>query len=629
MRKLFGLLFMLAVCVARGQTTYSYRYWFDSNSAAAREGSIVGNQLSLELPVDTLTDWYHLLHFQIKDSDGKWSVPYTKPFAFVSSAEGNQGFTGQTYRYWFDIDRTTVKEGIITGNVFPLEIPIDTLSDWYHLLHFQIKDADGRWSVPYTKPFAIVSSAEGNQDLTGQTYRYWFDIDSIAVREGIITGNVFPLDISVDSLSGWYHLLHFQIQDADGRWSVTYTKPFAIVSSDDNQDLAGQLYRYWFDSDESTSVEGPLIGNIMSLDIPITSLDDGEHTLLFQVQGQGRLWSPVVTSNFLVFTHGLTILSGDGGSVIYNEEVIREDFKNYSISEGVEVELTLTPDEGYAIKSVVVDETNDVTDQVVDGKLIMTMNASMAVVVSYILTDYMKLGDVNNDGRISVADLSLTVSHLIGEQPQPFPPQQADANNDGEINAGDLARIVDLITGAVERGTHEVKGLLRASDESKPDVLSGMMTDNGVQIDLQNQAAYTTFQMALMLPEGAEVSDVRLSAQRIDNHILAKGRLEDGRLMVVVYSTDNSPLLGNEGLLLDIQTSAPVTGEVYVDDIVFVTEQGQVRKMSPFCISNATSVNGTKATTTFSASHDLGGRRITGKPHRGIYIIDGKKIIFK
>ena len=467
--------------------------------------------------------------------------------------------------------------------------------------------------------------------MTGQKYRYWFDVNSAAAREGTITGNVFPLDIPVDTLPDWYHLLHFQVQNKSGYWSAPYTKPFAIVPNQitNGHDLTGQPYHYWFDSDNSTTIEGTLTGNVMSLDIPVANLEEGAHTLLFQVQDKAGWWSPVVSNEFEIFTNGLTILSGDGGTVTYNEDVIRDDIKNYAIAEGVEVELTLTPDEGYAIKSVVVDETNDVTDQVVDNKMTLTMNASMAVVVSYILTDFMKLGDVNNDGRVSVADLSLTVSHLIGEQPQPFPPQQADANNDGEINAGDLARIVDLITGAVERGTHEVKGILRASDESKPDVLSGMMTDNGVQIDLQNQAAYTTFQMALMLPEGAEVSDVRLSAQRKDNHILAKGRLEDGRLMVVVYSTDNSPLLGHEGLLLDIQTSAPVTGEVYVDDIVFVTEQGQVRKMSPFCISDATSVNGTKATTTFSASHDLGGRRIIGKPHRGIYIIDGKKIIFK
>ena len=602
-----------------------YRYWFDGDIKNATIGTMTESIIPLDIPTDTLQGWFHQLHLQVCDSRGLWSCVSTRPFAIMPEASTRFAGGGK-YRYWFDGDIKNATTGTMTESIIPLNIPTDTLQGWFHQLHLQVCDSRGLWSSVSTRPFAIMPDAATRFKDGGQ-YRYWFDGDIKNAKTGTMTESIIPLDIPTDSLQGWFHQLHLQVCDSRGMWSSVSTRPFAIQPYTAGRFKGGQL-RYWFDDAISEAITKSMTDNAMTFDVPFGNLSDGDHVMYMQAKDNTGLWTPVRANAFALSSHALSIMSTGGGSVEYEGQRLRDDVLEADIFDNTTVTLTITPDEGYAISSVIVNGTQDVTSQIANNTYTFNIKEASAVVVTFELTDFTKLGDVNNDGRVSVGDLSLTVAYLIGEHPSPFVVRQADANNDSEVNAGDLVRIVDLITGAVERGRHAPRQTV-AKQPVANDILSGSIQNETACINLKNETAYTCFQMALTLPEGTDLKDVQLSVLRGNRHTLASGRLDDSRLMVVVYSPEKELLGGNDGTLFTVETATPIEGEIMVDDIVLVTKTGDVRKFMPFTISPATGVIDIQHKISNSRPYDMSGRRIMGKPRRGIYIIDGRKIIFK
>ena len=59
-----------------------------------------------------------------------------------------------------------------------------------------------------------------------------------------------------------------------------------------------------------------------------------------------------------------------------------------------------------------------------------------------------KIGDVNNDGYVNIADVTCMVSHILGNTPPVFIRKAADINNDDVINITDVTALVELILNA-------------------------------------------------------------------------------------------------------------------------------------------------------------------------------------
>ena len=55
------------------------------------------------------------------------------------------------------------------------------------------------------------------------------------------------------------------------------------------------------------------------------------------------------------------------------------------------------------------------------------------------------IGDVNCDGRLSIADVTTLIDYLLGGEPDPFNRVAADANNDSKISIGDVTEIISLL----------------------------------------------------------------------------------------------------------------------------------------------------------------------------------------
>lgn len=66
------------------------------------------------------------------------------------------------------------------------------------------------------------------------------------------------------------------------------------------------------------------------------------------------------------------------------------------------------------------------------------------VVTTLTLNDYI-LGDVNNDGRVSISDVSVLRNYLLGKNPAKYHGEAADMNGDGRVSISDVSKLVNLL----------------------------------------------------------------------------------------------------------------------------------------------------------------------------------------
>ena len=55
------------------------------------------------------------------------------------------------------------------------------------------------------------------------------------------------------------------------------------------------------------------------------------------------------------------------------------------------------------------------------------------------------LGDVNNDGHISITDVSVLIDYLLDDNPLNFNEVNADVNTDEQINISDVTALIDML----------------------------------------------------------------------------------------------------------------------------------------------------------------------------------------
>lgn len=128
-------LFILSLCMsglARGQTGYSYRYWFDNNPQTTQIGYSSSNEWQMEADLNGLDESIHAIHIQVQDSAEVASSTITRFFVKPRKNQDYQGY------YWFDNERHTQLSAHASG---PFVLDASALSDGFSYA----KLSDKRW----------------------------------------------------------------------------------------------------------------------------------------------------------------------------------------------------------------------------------------------------------------------------------------------------------------------------------------------------------------------------------------------------------------------------------------------------------------------------------------------------
>lgn len=273
----------------------SVEFWFDTNFSERYQRVALGDEfitnvdIEEEIDVTALSEGMHFFNFRAKDSQGFWSSPVTKYFYHVGSVETNEIVS---YEYWFDMNNEQKETGSYSSSFL---LDVTSLSEGMHFLNVRFKDKRGLWSSPITHYFYHAGSVETNGMVA---YEYWFDTDYAGKQSGKTSGS-FIQDLAVSTLSEGMHYLNIRFQDKRGYWSSPISQYFYHNPSNESNRM--MVYEYWVDEGGfEKRIKGVFTENqtLVSFDLDVEALAEGEHVLFFRAQDAKGQWSSPIAAEF-------------------------------------------------------------------------------------------------------------------------------------------------------------------------------------------------------------------------------------------------------------------------------------------------------------------------------------------
>ena len=223
---------------------------------------------------------------------------------------------------------------------------------------------------------------------------------------------------------------------------------------------------------------------------------------------------------------------------------------------------------------------------------------------------------MNSDGSVDVADVMLIVNHIIGNTLPIFNEEAANINGDSRIDVADVMLVVNMILDSSKAPEKNVQPI---SD------MRAITYGNITLLQMDDMSQYTAFQMEVQMPEGVRLLDAELGDNASSHHLVTKS-LGEGKYRIVVFSMNGKNLRNTtDGILLRLITDGNANG-IRVGKILFTNNACESLSFSD--IAGPTSIGDIVVEKSDGVSYNIQGMTVS-KPSHGIYIKNGKKIVFK
>lgn len=279
---------------------------------------------------------------------------------------------------------------------------------------------------------------------------------------------------------------------------------------------------------------------------------------------------------------------------------------------------------------------------------------------SFTLVVYLD-GDANGNGKVTIADATTTVSHILdgSNTPASFVWHAANVNrSDYDINVADVSGIVNIAMNNMEYNAPQRAKGLGESDEAVRLIAMPFSIEQGmtatVPIIVENPTvSFSAFEFTMHLPSGIRVkldedgnAMASLSTDRIidgDQYSFSSRYSEDDNaLHVICFSSGNVPFEGHDGIVANVTFEADnliASGEYMLTvGETILSDHGEIihadDESLTFSVGNGQvgiSTIGDVAPNTLMI-YDLEGRLIKiggtiDELPAGCYIVNGEKVI--
>lgn len=660
---------LLGLATASAQVEMAtLEYWLDSRfneriSLSATE------QMEQTIDVSQLSTGIHTLEMRVSDTEGRWGAPLIR--YFLKSDPRLEGNSLAYYEYCIDGAWNNSVNGTLTDGEAILDLDISSLCAGMHSLMLRVYDVKGQQSQTLVRYFLALGEDPAQRQLTA--YRYWID-DFAQAKEGQTTDGNIMLDIDVNGLTKGLHSLGYQVADNTGRLSSPRLLYFVVPDLEEGSDQL-VAYEYWFNHGLRTRIElepqqsidanewlievKDVVPNRIPADYTfdtatekVSFRDDVFFGLqVFNGNGKGSqaVLSDTVNMEVTIapemFELGggsdIRFASPKGGVMMgWKINCLAGDSITYHLtSEQVQADFFSADGQRLTVNKTT-DENSRICYGVIPRGYVCYMLLCNAVPdsigFSIEVTNAMP-GDVNGDRQVTVTDVVMTVNHILGDVQPQFNEEVADLNKDNKVTMGDVVLLIDLVLKAEAETTIASSRAYAAIERQNAIEIQPFMLaqNNVVGINLNNQTAFTAFQMDVQLPEGmriAEDNKAELSSRATKSHRLSYQKHANDMVRIMGWSDASKPFIGKEGQLLTlhlISDGAQPTESLSISNVLFTTPDGKEHQLSDVSFySEPTGIRAITGEKGKNDAYDLQGRK-TESPMEGIFIVNGKKTIVK
>lgn len=187
-------------------------------------------------------------------------------------------------------------------------------------------------------------------------------------------------------------------------------------------------------------------------------------------------------------------------------------------------------------------------------------------------------GDADGNGSLAVNDVVLTARAVIDDIDSKFDFEAADMNQDGSMTVGDLTRVADAVIAYQAQPKSIIRRARELGSSPQPALTAGEMT---VKVQIPDLTWFFGVQFDLILPDGMEL-DAVLPADA--EHTVMTRRL-NGVTRVMSYSTE--PYYAIDNLFATLRLTADPTLAAGEYDLKIINAMTSDFEGNLFCLENS------------------------------------------
>ena len=266
---------------ATSNSIEKHQYWIDGDLQAA----VTSTSQPSAIVIENLKPGLHSLTVRVQDNAGVWSSQVAKYFIVPFDPTSVTSKTIKEHQYWIDGQI----EARVTQEQQPEIIDIESLKPGLHSLTVRVQDNAGMWSSQVAKYFIVPFNETTVENKEIVLHQYWID----GKLDAIVSSATQPstIDISNPKLKPGLHSLTVRVKDNAGAWSSQVAKYFIVKDDDLVEETAITRYMYWFDDASDDLHTGPLASASGTMNIDISDVEAGVHTLWWCCGDSKGTWS--------------------------------------------------------------------------------------------------------------------------------------------------------------------------------------------------------------------------------------------------------------------------------------------------------------------------------------------------
>ena len=273
-----------------GKEIVQHQYWIDGKI----EAQVTKNSPIDIIDIEPLSTGLHSFTVRVKDNTGVWSSQVAKYFIKPYTEVSVDGKEIVKHQYWID---GKLDAQVTLNQKDPIDIiNIEGLKAGLHSLTVRVQDNTGVWSSQVAKYFIVPYNEVSVDDKQIVQHQYWIDGNVDAM---VTLNQQAPIDIiNIEGLKPGLHSLTVRVKDNTGLWSSQVAKYFIVKDDDVMEETTITRYMYWFDEETDDFFTGPLESASGTMDIDISDVEAGIHTLWWRCGDSKGAWSEARSVTF-------------------------------------------------------------------------------------------------------------------------------------------------------------------------------------------------------------------------------------------------------------------------------------------------------------------------------------------